>query len=30
VVFVKCLLDITLARRARWGHVQHEPSATPT
>ena len=23
VVFVRCLIDITLARRARWGHVQH-------
>ena len=23
VVFVKCLLDITLNRRASWGHVQH-------
>jgi cellulose synthase/poly-beta-1,6-N-acetylglucosamine synthase-like glycosyltransferase len=27
VVFVKCLLDITLARQARWGHVQHAPIA---
>jgi cellulose synthase/poly-beta-1,6-N-acetylglucosamine synthase-like glycosyltransferase len=26
VVFVKCLIDITLARRARWGHVQHDSS----
>ncbi|MDP1877615.1 MAG: glycosyltransferase family 2 protein [Actinomycetota bacterium] len=23
VVFLKCLLDITLNRRATWGHVQH-------
>ena len=23
IVFCKCLLDITLARRATWGHVQH-------
>jgi cellulose synthase/poly-beta-1,6-N-acetylglucosamine synthase-like glycosyltransferase len=27
VVFVKCLIDITFARRARWGHVQHDPTA---
>lgn len=25
IVFVRCLIDITLARRARWGHVQHVP-----
>lgn len=23
VVFAKCLLDITLGRRPKWGHVQH-------
>lgn len=23
IVFVKCLIDITLARRTTWGHVQH-------
>jgi biofilm PGA synthesis N-glycosyltransferase PgaC len=27
VVFGKCLLDIALARRARWGHVQHQATA---
>jgi len=29
VVFVKCLIDITLARRARWGHVEHQPARGP-
>jgi biofilm PGA synthesis N-glycosyltransferase PgaC len=24
IVFIKCLFDIALARRARWGHVQHK------
>jgi cellulose synthase/poly-beta-1,6-N-acetylglucosamine synthase-like glycosyltransferase len=30
VVFVKCLLDIALARRTTWGHVHHtqEPQAS--
>jgi biofilm PGA synthesis N-glycosyltransferase PgaC len=23
VVFMKCLFDITLAKRTRWGHVEH-------
>ena len=26
VVFVKCLLDITVGRRSSWGHVQHAPA----
>ncbi len=29
VVFATCLLDITLARRTAWGHVQH-PTASGT
>ncbi len=29
VVFVKCLVDITLARRASWGHVQHAAAGVP-
>lgn len=29
VVFVKCLIDIALARRARWGHVVHQPARGP-
>lgn len=28
VVFAKCLIDILLARRANWGHVQHQATAT--
>lgn len=27
IVFIKCLIDITFARRARWGHVQHADAA---
>lgn len=26
VVFVKCLIDIALAKRTTWGHVQHVES----
>jgi biofilm PGA synthesis N-glycosyltransferase PgaC len=28
IVFVKCLFDITFGRTAKWGHVQHAPSAS--
>lgn len=28
VVFIKCLLDITLGRQATWGHVQHPAQAS--
>lgn len=28
VVFVKCLIDIALAKRTTWGHVQHSTTAT--
>ena len=24
IVFLKCLFDITFARRTTWGHVQHD------
>lgn len=27
VVFVKCLLDIAMAKRTTWGHVQHSDAA---
>lgn len=27
VVFVKCLFDISLARKTTWGHVQHETAS---
>lgn len=30
VVFVKCLIDITLARRTTWGHVQHPTTPVGT
>ncbi len=30
VVFLKCLLDITLARRTTWGHVQHPSTPAGT
>ncbi len=30
VVFAKCLLDIALARRTTWGHVQHRAAAGAT
>ncbi|MEO3761091.1 glycosyltransferase family 2 protein [Mycobacterium sp. B14F4] len=29
-VFCKCLFDITLARRARWGHVRHRTRLVAT
>jgi biofilm PGA synthesis N-glycosyltransferase PgaC len=28
IVFIKCLFDITVAKRARWGHVEHAVAAT--
>lgn len=28
VVFVKCLLDIALAKRTTWGHAQHRNETT--
>jgi cellulose synthase/poly-beta-1,6-N-acetylglucosamine synthase-like glycosyltransferase len=28
IVFVKCLIDIALAKRTTWGHVQHSDAAT--
>ena len=30
VVFAKCLIDISVAQRARWGHVQHSNAAGTT
>ena len=30
VVFLKCLVDITLARRTTWGHVQHPSTPAGT